>query len=341
MHRGGREIRLGGVTGLRKGGGCLFSLFGCISPGWWTALLKEVGGAGRGSHSETPIYWGMLLYCCTVLVCLFLFFFCPAVLCQSLVCLAAAQCTHVCMLLLKPPCRGIFERTKWEIICLYEWKGAKCLHSLVVTARFIAPSGGKHGGRENKWLALEGSYFTHAKTYWASLIIRGGGGGDLSFVFFGKLPYSCWKKVFWLRQRLSWNAPACDTVVLFNPQRIGRGFRRWSQTWPTRTLTGVFFLLLIRPGTDSCHVCEALTSPPGLNSAFGWIGTWNYYHHHGCGVYFKKLLVYMCLSVKNLRVSLIYAVLFEGGERRGLLGNKSFPGKSSCICADLQCSRRI
>lgn len=182
MHRGGREIRLGGVTGLRKGGGgCLFSLFGCISPGWWTALLKEVGGAGRGSHSETPIYWGMLLYCCTVLVCLF---FCPAVLCQSLVCLAAAQCTHVCMLLLKPPCRGIFERTKWEIICLYEWKGAKCLHSLVVTARFIAPSGGKHGGRENKWLALEGSYFTYAKTYWASLIIRGGGGGDLSFLCF-------------------------------------------------------------------------------------------------------------------------------------------------------------
>lgn len=164
---------LGRGDWAQEGGGCLFSLFGCISPGWWTALLKEVGGAGRGSHSETPIYWGMLLYCCTVLVCLF---FCPAVLCQSLVCLAAAQCTHVCMLLLKPPCRGIFERTKWEIICLYEWKGAKCLHSLVVTARFIAPSGGKHGGRENKWLALEGSYFTHAKTYWASLIIRGGGG---------------------------------------------------------------------------------------------------------------------------------------------------------------------
>lgn len=275
----------------------------------WLHFSRVMDGPSKGSRRsrQRQSQWNadllrnvaVLLYC----TCLFLFFFCPAVLCQSLVCLAAAQCTHVCMLLLKPPCKGIFERTKWEIICLYEWKGAKCLHSLVVTARFIAPSGGKHGGRENKWLALEGSYFTHAKTYWASLIIRWGGICHFCvfFFFFGKLPYSCWKKVFWLRQRLSWNTPACDTVVLFNPvgaQRIGRGFRRWSQTWPTRTLTGVFFLLLIRPGTDSCHVCEALTSPPGLNSAFGWIGTWNYYHHHGCGVYFKKLLVYMCLSVK-------------------------------------------
>lgn len=54
--------------------------------------------------------------CCTAVLYLFVWFlfcfFCPAVLCQSLVCLAAAQCTHVCMLLLKPPCKGIFERTK-------------------------------------------------------------------------------------------------------------------------------------------------------------------------------------------------------------------------------------
>lgn len=155
----------------------------------WLHFSRVMDGPSKGSRRsrQRQSQWNadllrnvaVLLYC----TCLFVFgFFCPAVLCQSLVCLAAAQCTHVCILLLKPPCRGIFERTKWEIICLYEWKGAKCLHSLVVTARFIAPSGGKHGGRENKWLALEGSYFTHAKTYWASLIIRGG--GDLSFLCF-------------------------------------------------------------------------------------------------------------------------------------------------------------
>lgn len=72
MHRGGREIRLGGVTGHRKGGRegdfyffFLFSFpfFDCVSLGLWIALLEEVGGAGRGSHSAAQIESGMLLYC--------------------------------------------------------------------------------------------------------------------------------------------------------------------------------------------------------------------------------------------------------------------------------------
>lgn len=140
----------------------------------------------------------------------------------------------------------MFEGTWQGVICLFMCvcrmggggicaNVSSCVHSLVVTAGFPGWRRGKPSRLTNKQAAFEGKLFTRAKTYWAPQILQRRG-GVCHFSVFGKLSRPCWKKVFWLHQLPSWNAPDCDKETLLSRVKFTQNHKRNLKVIPSIAL---------------------------------------------------------------------------------------------------------
>lgn len=175
-----------------------------------------MGGAGRGSHTVQLRFSQEC--CCTVLVFLFSF---PSDLTVS-GCSAFHWCLHSAP---RAFCwRNIWkdEAKGYHYVCVSRGEGDVGERELVHA--FLSSDSRIHRTerrltwwtRKQNQLLQRGSSFTEPKHTGPQIVQKGG--------VFGKLPYPCWKKVFWLHE-----LPSRTVVPVIQPHGITQSFHRESE----------------------------------------------------------------------------------------------------------------